>query len=102
MDNTIAKELILNGLYRDRDELAAKLSDVDKLIKKIKTGNLALNNTPNKQTVTADAVEQPVKTLEFPYKSEFKFQLLALFDLIGTPCKLKELQEKYAELTGSN
>jgi hypothetical protein len=102
MDNTQDIELILSTLYKDRDELTAKLSNIDKLIKKIKTGSFALNNTPNKELVNTDVVEQPVKALEFPYKSEFKFQLLALFDLIGTPCKLKELQEKYREITGSN
>lgn len=102
MDNTQDIELILNTLYKNRDELASKLNDVEKLIKKIKSGSFALDNTPNNKPAENDAIEQPVKPFQFPYKSEFKFQLLALFDLIGTPCKLKELQEKYTEMTGSN
>lgn len=102
MDNTQDLELILNTLYKERDELTAKLSNVDKVIKRLKTGNSTLNNTPNKTPVEVETIEQPVKQFIFPYKSEFKFQLLALFDLIGTPCKLKDLQEKYTEITGSN
>ena len=104
MDTTTDKELILNSLYRDRDELSTKLNDIEKLIKKIKSNNLALNSTPN---ITSDLIE-PVETattdkqeLQFPYKSELRFQVLGCIDAIGTACKLKDIQEKYKEFTGS-
>lgn len=102
MDNTFETELILKGLYRDRDELAGKLNDVEKLIRKIKSGNFALNTTANnapEQQTEQTNTQTPVL---FPFKSEMKFQVAAIIDMIGTVCKLKDIQEKYKEITGSS
>lgn len=101
METTLETELILKGLYRDRDELSAKLNDVERLIKKIKAGTFSLNsttnNTPEQQP---DTNNTPTQVL-FPFKSEFKFQVIAIMDMIGVACKSKEIQDKYKEITGS-
>lgn len=101
IQETQEKDLILKGLYRDRDELSGKLSEVEKLIKKIKSNSFSLTQTP----VIEDTNNQPLLTAPkpelFPFKAEMKFQILAVIDLIGIACKLKDVQDKYKELTGS-
>ena len=59
--NTIEKELILKGLYCDRDELSAKLNDVDKLIRKVKTNIFSLN-LPE---ILIEENKEPNNTLQF-------------------------------------
>lgn len=102
MEQTHEIELILKGLCRDRDELTAKLTDVERLIKKIKAGNISLNQQPTTAPIINELSQQPETTFLFPYKAEFKFQLISIIDMIGKPCKLREIQDKYKELTGSN
>ena len=100
-DTTQEKELILKGLYRDRDELTARLNEVEKLIKKIKLNAFSLVQTPvvedKKNEDVAPSLQQPI----FPLKAELKFQVLAIIDMIGVACKLKEIHSRYTELTGS-
>jgi hypothetical protein len=96
--NTLEKELILKGLYRDREELAAKLNDVDKLIRKVKTGVFNLNSPE----IIVEENKEPELTQTFPANSNLKVQILFIFDLIGVACRLKDVQEKYKELTGIN
>lgn len=100
--DTQEKELILKGLYRDRDELSSKLTEVEKLIKKIKSNSFSLTQTPViEDTNNAELLTAPQPEI-FPYKAELKFQLLAIIDMIGFACKFKDVQDKYKELTGSN
>ena len=44
MEYTTETQLILNGLYRDRAELTKQLTDVERLIKKIKLGTFSFDN----------------------------------------------------------
>lgn len=98
---THEKELILKGLYRDRDELSSKLTEVEKLIKKIKSNSFSLIHSPViEDTPISEVIHTPQENL-FPYKAEMKFQILAIIDMIGFACKLKDIQDKYKELTGS-
>lgn len=102
MDNTTAKELILNGLYRDRDELAAKLNDVEKLIRKIKTNTFSLTQPDIINSVDDDVIKQPENAISFPFNGNIKVQVLAIFDLINVACRLKDVADKYKEVTGNN
>lgn len=101
-DTTQEKELILKGLYRDRDELTARLSEVEKLIKKIKSNTFSLVQTPVIEDTNNVVDITPANEPMFPFKAEFKFQVLAIIDMIGVACKLKAVQDKYTEITGSN
>lgn len=86
IENTAEKELIIKGLYRDRDELTARLNEVEKLIKKIKSNTFSLIQTPvieDTQLLPANEVKQENI---FPYKAEFKFQVLAIMDMIPSRC----------------
>jgi hypothetical protein len=38
----------------------------------------------------------------FPLKADLKVQAIKIFDTIGVACKLRDVQEKYKELTGLN
>ena len=94
--------MILNGLYRDRQELTKQLTDVERLIKKIKLGTFSLNGNENNDSVTvapANNSNEP-KQIEFPLRGELRVQVISVFDLIGKACRLKEVQDKYKEVTG--
>jgi hypothetical protein len=99
--DTQEKELILKGLYRDRDELSTKLTEVEKLIKKIKSNTFSLLQSPAIEDTNNTELLTPQKAEIFPFKAEMKFQLLAIIDMLGVACKLKDIQDKYTELTGS-
>jgi hypothetical protein len=100
-DTTQEKELILKGLCRDRDELTARLSEVERLIKKIKSNAFSLVQTPVIEDTNNVVDITPVNEPIFPVKAELKFQVLAIIDMIGFACKLKDIQERFKDLTGS-
>ena len=104
MAHTQEIELILNSLNRDKRELLDKIAGIDKVIKRIKYGNLNIGLSPeDKKTYyenTESDTEPPVKT--FPLKADLKVQAIKVFDVIGVACKLRDVQEKYKELTGLN
>jgi len=101
IDNTQEKELILKGLYRDRDELSTKLSDIERLIKKIKSNTFSLVQTPVIEDTNNEVITEPNTVNLFPFKAELKFQVLSIIDMIGIAFKLKDIQAKYLEITGS-
>ncbi len=105
MEYNTDTQLILNGLYRDKAELSKKLSDIDKLIKKIKMGTFALDssheNTPNIVAPTDNVDKSPEQAKsEFPLRAELRVQVISVMDMIGVACRLKAIQDKYKELTG--
>jgi hypothetical protein len=94
-------ELIISSLNKDKRELLDKVNDIDKLIKRIKYGNLNLGlNKGNKidNTITDIEVIQPIRA--FPKKADLKVQIIKIFDILGEASKLKDVQDKYKELTG--
>ena len=105
MDNNTETQLILNSLYKERADLTKQLTDLERVIKKIKLGtftsdlaanNLAvISNTPE----TLDLIPEK-KQIDFPLRGELRVQVISVFDLIGVACKLKDIQDKYKELTG--
>ncbi|HUZ61504.1 MAG TPA: hypothetical protein VMU83_22195 [Hanamia sp.] len=105
MEQTTETQLILNGLYRDRQDLTKQLTDIERLIKKIKLGTFSLNGNDNNSNDTSEPVnnsnDKPeTKQIEFPLRGELRVQVISVFDLIGKACRLKEIQDKYKELTG--
>jgi hypothetical protein len=93
-------EMILKGLNRDRAEIIAKLSDIDKVIKKVKTGNLNFTQSVVEDTENIEHIKQ--KSFIFPQKAGLKVQVLSIFDLIGKACKIRDIQTEFNALTGSN
>ena len=96
-------EIVLNSLNKERKEYLDKVADIDKLIKKIKYGNLNFGlskgnkvDTPESNT---DVIQQPQA---FPLKADLKVQAIKIIDLLGVASKLHEIRDKYHEITGLN
>src|SRR5690242_9913599 len=93
--------MVLNSLNKEKRELLDKVGEIDKVIKRIKYGNLklglsqgiAIDETNNEDT-------KPQGTQGFPLKADLKVQIIKIFDMIGVACRLKDVQDKHKELTG--
>ncbi len=103
MEYTQDVELILTSLAKEKKELLDKVSEIDKVIKKIKYGNLNLRLSQGTK-IENDLIENDTKQQpqSFPMKADLKVQIIKIFDIIGVACKLRDVQEKYKELTGIN
>ena len=103
MNYTTDIELVLNSLNKERKEHLDKVNDIDKLIKKIKYGNLNLGLTKGNKADTLelndDTKQQPQA---FPLKADLKVQAIKIMDLLGVASKLKDIRDKYHEITGMN
>ena len=105
MEYTTETQLILNGLYRDRAELTKQLTNVERLIKKIKLGTFSFDTGSNNVAATLETDNTPVnnpetKQIDFPLRGELRVQVISVMDMIGKACRLKEIQDKYKEMTG--
>lgn len=101
MEHTAEIQMVLDSLTKDKRELLDKVNEIDKVIKKIKYGNLSLglNKVVSKET-NVDVSNESKQEQAFPMKSELKVQIIKIFDILGVACKLKDVQEKYKEFTG--
>lgn len=101
MEYTKDIQIVLDSLSKDKRELLDKVNDIDKLIKKIKYGNLNLGlikGTRIENSITdIEVIEQPKA---FPMKADLKVQVIKIFDIIGEACKLSDVMDKYKEITG--
>ena len=90
MEHTQEIELIINSLNKDKRELLDKVAEIDKVIKRIRYGNLNLGLYKGKQIDNAitdvEVIEQPKG---FPMKADLKVQVIKIFDLLGIACKLR-------------
>ncbi len=101
MEYTNETELILSSLNKDRKQLAEKLSDIDKLIKKIKYGNVNLGANKGMRVQSAgNDVEILEPEKPFPMKADLKIQVIKIMDILGEASKLNAIQAKYKEVTG--
>ena len=101
MEYNTEAQLILNSLIKEKKELTDKVAEIDKVIKRIRYGNINLglskgfrSNNPENDY---DVIEQPSA---FPLKADLKVQIIKIMDILGQASKLKDIQEKYKELTG--
>ena len=94
-------ELIINSLAKDKRELLDKVAEIDKVIKRIRYGNINLGLSKVKQiNDSITDVEVIDKPQAFPLKADLKVQAIKIFDLLGVACKLKDVRDKYHEITG--
>lgn len=101
MEYTNETQLILNSLTKDRKQLAEKLSEIDKLIKKIKYGNVSLGASKGLRVQGAGNEDDFFEhDKPFPLKAELKVQVIKIMDILGEASKLKAIQDKYKEVTG--
>lgn len=100
MEYTQETQLILNSLGKDRKELADKLSEIDKLIKKIRYGNVNLGASKGMKENITDEIGTTEEVKPFPLKADLKVQVIKILNILGEASKLNAVQEKYKELTG--
>ena len=94
------KQVILNALQRDRDELHDKIMQLDRIIKKVKGLDYS-NELDNdvKQLAVQPAQLAPID--KFNVQADIKVQVLTVFEIIGHAAKLKDLQYEYHKLSGN-
>jgi hypothetical protein len=94
-------QLVLDSLSKDKRELLDKVNEIDKLIKKIKYGNLNLGLTKGNRIESSitdiEVIEQPKA---FPLKADLKVQVIKIFEILGVASKLMDVQAKHKEITG--
>ncbi len=96
-------EIVLNSLNKERKEYLDKVADIDKLIKRIKYGNLNLGLTKgNKGDAPEMNNDETQQTQPFPLKADLKVQAIKIMDLLGVASKLCDIRDKYHEITGLN
>jgi len=94
-------QLVLNSLNKERKELSDKITEIDKLIKRIKYGNLNFGLNKGNAVVSGNDNTPEIKADKaFPLKADLKVQVIKVLDILGEASKLKQIQEKYKELTG--
>jgi len=92
-------EVILKALQRERDDLHGQLLQLDRIIKRVKTGTYS-----DEALETIQAPKQlevaPVRKTPLPSIANTKIQVLKVFDVLGVACTLKQLQAEYTAMTG--
>src|SRR5579871_1282155 len=102
MEHTQDVELILNSLTKEKKELLDKVNEIDKVIKRIKFGNLNIRLSQGNDIAAPIAPHNEMQSQStFPLKADLKVQIIKVFDILGVASKLREVQDKFTELTGS-
>jgi len=101
MEQTTEIQVVLNSLLKEKKELNDKITEIDKVIKRIRYGNLNLGlskvNAPNDNDLDKPESQQ---RQDFPLKADLKIQAIKIFDIIGVACKLSDIRDKHHEITG--
>lgn len=96
-------QVIINSLTKEKRELTDRIAEIDKVIKRVKYGNL--NFGGNKGTAPIKEHIEPDETQHaqaFPRKADLKVQAIKIFDILGVASKLSDVRDKYHEITGLN
>ena len=102
MEYNTATQLIISSLTKEKKELIDKIAEIDKVIKRIRYGNLNLGlNKGIKGNSPDNNIDETQEPAAFPLKADLKVQIIKIMDILGQASKLKDIQDKYKELTGS-
>jgi len=94
-------EVMLTALSKERDELHDKLMQVDRIIKKIKSGEYM--GYSNGVTLQIEAKEPTVsQRIAFPKTTDTKVIVLKAMDNLAQVVSLRQIQDEYDKLTGNN
>ena len=108
MATTKDDDIMLHALRKERDEAHQKVMQLDRLIKKILSGNYSPKsveiNNDNGVTIGIPTLEPqlPFTLNSFPKNADIKVQVLKVFDSLKVASKLKELQTEYNRLSESH
>ena len=93
-------DVILNALTKERECLHQQLMQIDRIIKRAKSGTYSDEQAqiaqPNKQPAIAPKPASPLNSTD-----NMRVQLLRIMDIIGKGCKLKAIQDEYTKLAGN-
>ena len=96
-------QIIINSLSKEKKELTDRVNEIDKIIKRIKYGNMNFGGTKVKQPETdTDNIALSDTPKAFPLKADLKVQAIKIFDILGVASKLSDVRDKYHEITGLN
>lgn len=90
-------EVMLGALSKERDSLHDQLMQIDRIIKRIKTGEYLASNEITTLEIIPSNLKEPVS---FSNTANIKVQAIRLFDIIGHAAKLKEINTEYTKQTG--
>lgn len=101
MEHTTEMEVILKSLNKEKKELSDKIAEIDKVIKRLKYGNLNLGlNKVDSQQQDFISNAQTQDPQAFPIKADLKVQAIKIMDMLGVASKLSDIRDKYHEITG--
>jgi hypothetical protein len=97
-------EMMLFALRKEREEVHERLMQIDRIIKKVRSGKYSDESTGSEGL----SVDQPsdqttaIPLNEFPKNADVKIQILRVMGELGKASKLKEIQAVYNRLSGSH
>ncbi len=97
-------EIILNSLQKERDELHARIMQVDRIIKRVKSldnspdGNLLFEATKS-PTVTPNPQSTPLAVSTYR-KTDVKVLIIRAMDIIGRAAQFNEVQAEFNKING--
>lgn len=92
-------EVMLMALSKEREELHDKLMQVDRIIKKVKSGEyMGYSNA-----ITLDITPKPQQSqrIAFPKHTDAKVIVLKAMDNLSQLASLKQIQAEYSNITGN-
>jgi hypothetical protein len=93
-------EVMLMALSKERELLHDQLMQVDRIIKKIKTGEYL--GYSNAVTLQIEPKENIVHRIAFPKTTDTKVIVLKALDNLCQIVSLRQLQDEYNKLSGNN
>ncbi|MBS1917466.1 MAG: hypothetical protein JST87_14400 [Bacteroidetes bacterium] len=101
MANITDSEMMLQALRKEREIVHERLMQIDRIIKRIRTGKLLNEESLGDAGIVVDApqITNAIAPLnEFPKNADIKVQIIRVFELHRKAAKLKELQNIYNKL----
>ena len=92
-------EVMLLALRKEREQLHQKIMQLDRIIKKVKTGEYLVKPSLSIADIKQATTNEPVT---FPKNADIKIQVLKVFDLIREASKFKDIQTEYNKLNGNS
>ena len=103
MEYTTDIQVILMSLNKEKKELSDKIAEIDKVIKRLKYGNLNLGGIKGTSQLNDSVIKSESQdTQAFPLKADLKIQAIKIMDILGVASKLSDIRDKYHEITGLN
>jgi hypothetical protein len=103
MEYNTDTQIIINSLIKEKKELTDKVAEIDKVIKRIRYGNMNFGGTKGNQINAPESnAAETQQPQAFPLKADLKIQAIKVLDLLGVASKLSEIRDKYHEITGLN